>query len=138
MVDGSGYNQRAVSEMNGDAPFEAVVCGRCSTACSTEDNFCRHCGLALQDVRLPAVKEGLLPAISRPALPAVVVKGATVIAAGAIAEMLVRRAVSRAFGRGKAERLPARASKNGKSDVAIPEGTLESETLLMRRVRVRR
>lgn len=93
----------------------------------------------MQDVRLPAVKEGLLPAISRPTLPAVVVKGVTVIAAGAVAEILVRRAVSRAFGRGKmGERLPARAGKNGKSDVSIPEGTLESETLLMRRVRVRR
>jgi hypothetical protein len=130
-----------VNDQNGDAPSEAVVCSRCSTVCSTEDNFCRHCGFALREQRLPVLNEGSrLPAVSRPALPAVVVKGATVIAAGAIAEMLVRRAVGRVLQRGrKAERLPARTSKNGVTqNGALREGTLESETFLLRRVRIRR
>lgn len=131
-----------MNDQNGDAPSDAVVCGRCSTVCSTEDNFCRNCGLALQEQRLPALNQGnRLPAFSRPALPAVVVKGATVIAVGAIAEMVVRRAVGRVLRRGKkAERLPARTSKNGvrTHNGALPEGTLESETLFLRRVRIRR
>jgi len=141
-VDFSGYNSRAVNE-DGGAPLEAVVCSRCATACSADDNFCRHCGLALQSQYLPAVSNGnRLPAVSRPALPAVVVRGATVVAAGAIAEMVLRRVVKGVFGRKpKAERLPERRSKEDllAGNGHMPEGAaMESETFLLRRVRIRR
>jgi len=108
-----------------------------------DDNFCRHCGLALQSQYLPAVSNGNhLPVVSRPALPAVVVRGATVVAAGAIAEMVLRQVVKGVFGRKpKAERLPERRSKEDMlaSNGHMPEGAaIESETFLLRRVRIRR
>lgn len=128
---------------DGGTPLEAVVCSRCGTACSTDDNFCRHCGLALQSQYLPAVRSGnRLPVVSHPALPAVVVKGAAVVAAGAIAETVLRQVVKGFFSRRpKAERLPERRSKEDMfaSNGHTPEGAaMESETFLLRRVRIRR
>jgi hypothetical protein len=123
---------------NGDSPLEAVVCGRCATVCAPEDNFCRNCGLALAEPRLPAVRSGGLPVLSSPAIRSVVVKGATVVAAGVLAETLARRAVRSVLRRVPSrERLPARGKENGLG--SLPEGTaLESETFLLRRVRVKR
>lgn len=125
---------------NGDTPLEPVVCGRCATACALDDNFCRQCGLALQSQYLPAVQTASrLPALARPAVPAVVVKGATIIAAGAITEMLIRRAVRGVFGgKTKDRRALQRLARNGHAE-ELPEGTATvSEMLLMRSVRIRR
>ena len=127
---------------NGDTPLEPAVCGRCATVCALDDNFCRQCGLALQSQYLPAVQPASrLPVLARPAVPTVVIKGATIIAAGAITEMLVRRAVRGVFGgKPKDRRAPTRRglARNGHAE-ELPEGTATvSEVLLMRSVRIRR
>ena len=80
---------------NGDAsPPETVLCGRCASVCDPDDNFCRHCGLPLHEQQLPSVRDGHeVPAVWQPPLPPVVVKGAAFVAAGTLAEVLVRRLV---------------------------------------------
>jgi hypothetical protein len=124
-------------------PPETLLCGRCATACDPEDNFCRHCGLALHEHQLPSVRDGQqVPAVWQPPLPAAVVKGAAFVAAGTLAEILVRRLVRGVLrGRSRASQAPARRAK---SEVAPREEPLPaetqmlSETLLLRRVRFRR
>lgn len=124
-----------------DAPPESVACGRCAASADSGDNFCRRCGLALTEQRLPSVANSrALPAVWRPPVPAVVVKGAAFIAAGTLAEALLRRLVRRTFG----ERQPAPPAKlPGNGNVAsgemnADEGETLSETLLLRHIRVRR
>jgi len=139
-LDMTGYNSRAVKENGGLPPFETLICGRCATVCDVDDNFCRRCGMALQDSQLPSVRNGrALPVAWRPRVPAVVMKGAAFIAAGTLAELVIRRAVRRAFG--QAGRLPASKARGELAgrDGGLPEETqLLSEMFLLRRVRIRR
>jgi hypothetical protein len=122
--------------VNEEHSGEAVICGRCAAICDFADNFCRSCGLALQDTTLPSVRESRLPAVWRPPVPVVVVKSAAFIAAGTLAEMFVRRLVRNAFAsRREASNAQPPAVMNGR---AREEAHLESETYLLRRVRVRR
>jgi hypothetical protein len=127
---------------NGHTPPYTLLCGRCATACDDEDNFCRHCGLALHDPQLPAVSNGRnLPVAWQPPLPVAVMKGAAFVAAGTLAEVLVRRMVRSAFGRGSKE--PRAAKRNGRHVVAATEpmpddAQMVSETFLFRRIRFRR
>ena len=124
---------------NGQAqPTDTLLCGFCTTAYEPDDNFCRHCGVPLQDdTQLPAVRERQLPAIRQTSLPAGVARGAAVVAAGTIAEVLVRRAVRGLFNR----TAPGRRSKGEvvpRQDLPDEETELLSETFLLRRVRIRR
>lgn len=124
-------------------PSETLLCGRCAGACDPEDNFCRHCGLSLHEQRLPSVRDGhQVPAVWQPPLPAAVVKGAAFVAAGTLAEMLVRRLVRGALRRRpSAARVPARQPKGEvvPHEDPMPEDTqIVSETLLLRRLRIRR
>jgi hypothetical protein len=118
-------------------PLEAVLCGRCSTACDQDDNFCRKCGLPMHDnAQLPALRRSGLPAVWRPPVPAVVVKSAAFVAAGTLAELIVRRLVRNALKRDAADALPRAAAKaNGQIH---EDSQLVSETYLLRRVRLRR
>ena len=90
--------------------------------------------MALGDERLPSVrKEGNVPAVWQPRLRAVAVKGAVFIAAGTLAELLVRRMVRRALA-------PLAGRRNHSTHVitsdAVPRE--ESDTLLVRHIRIRR
>lgn len=128
---------------DGQAPLETLLCGRCATACDPEDNFCRHCGLPLQEQQLPSVRDVReVPAVWQPPLPAAVVKGAAFVAAGTLAEVLVRRLVRRALrGRPRASRVPARRepAQVREREEPLPADTqMVSETLLLRRIRFRR
>lgn len=130
---------------DGETPPETLLCGRCATAYDPEDNFCRHCGLALHERQLPSVRDGQeLPAVWQPPLPAAVVKGAAFVAAGTLAEVLMRRLLCGALRRSprpRASRPPARQAKGEvvPRENRMPEDAqLVSETLLMRRVRIRR
>jgi hypothetical protein len=122
-------------------PPETVLCGRCASVCDPEDNFCRHCGLPLHDdSKLPSVRNGAMPAVWRPPLPTAVVKGAAFVAAGTLAEMVLRRLVRNALGRGAAQP-PARRSSTQVTNREQPLSTetqVVSETFLLRRVRFRR
>ena len=128
---------------NGGPPPETSLCGRCGVSYDQEDNFCRQCGLSLQDAQLPSVRNGhQLPAVRRAPLPTAVVRGVVVVAAGAMAEMLLRRAARGVIGRlpGISNR-PGKRSKNEVAalDEAMPaDAGMVSETLLLRRIRIRR
>ena len=123
------------------SPPETVLCGRCSTLCDPDDNFCRQCGLSLTEQRLPSVRNSsALPAVWRPPVPAVVVKGAAFVVAGTLAEAFLRRLVRRTFaGRRPA---PARSANRDVARTADPSeddaAQIMSETLLLRHTRVRR
>ena len=139
---GCRYNSRAVNE-EGFSPPETVLCGRCASVCDPEDNFCRYCGLPLHDdSKLPSVHNGAMPVAWRPPLPAAVVKGAAFVAAGTLAEMVLRRLVRSAFGRGRgASQPPARRPSTQVTNRERPlsvETQVVSETFLLRRVRFRR
>jgi hypothetical protein len=117
--------------------LETIICGRCATVCDPDDDFCRHCGMALRDERLPSVRNGAtVPAVWQPRIRGVAVKGAAFIAAGTIAEMLVRRMVRRALAplAGK----PGAASGRTEMIPSDAREGVESETLLLRHIRIRR
>ena len=129
---------------NGETPPpETLLCGRCASAYDAEDKFCRHCGTPLHDQQLPSVRdEAGLPAVWRPPLRAVVVRGAVFVAAGTMAEMFIRRLVRRALGqRPWALRSPVRREATPateRDETAHGDAELVSETLLVRRIRFRR
>lgn len=120
---------------------DAVVCGRCAATAAPEDNFCRNCGRALRDQHLPSVREERLPAAWQPSLSAVVARGAAVVAVGTLAELVARRLLRAAVSRApKAPRLPARHTKPHLVPRDEPDSgeQVVSETLLLRRIRIRR
>lgn len=128
---------------NGQTPVDTLLCGGCGNPYDADDNFCRQCGVSLHDEQLPSVRDDPgLPAVWRPSLPAVIVRGVAIAAAGTLAETFLRRfargVVSRRFG---GEREPDRRKRAeiAKRDDSLPADTqMVSETLFMRRVRFRR
>jgi len=126
----------------GPAPLKSVACSRCDAACAIGDNFCRQCGGSLHDnAQLPSVRPNALPMIRQPSVPAVVVRGAAVVAATKIAEIVVRRVVRNVFRRnGTSNHLPATT----KDAEIVPEqeaGAAEAvvrETFLTRTIHFRR
>ena len=129
--------------MQGDADAVLLHCPLCSAAYDDGDNFCRRCGASLDGSRLPAVRDSYDVVPWQSPVPALV-RGAAVVAVGTLAEMLVRRLVGRALRPGRA-RLPVkRAAEESASAPVEPNDSLPadtqlvSETLLLRRVRLRR
>lgn len=137
----NGYNRRTVESPHND-PLRTIICGRCATVCDLEDNFCRHCGMALGEQRLPLRRDQRLPAVWRPRVPAVVVRGVAVVAAGTLAELLARRLVRGAVRRvASVTRLPLRRERariTPLRDDGDVDAHIVSDTLLVRHVRVRR
>jgi hypothetical protein len=130
-------------------------CSRCGTFHDREDNFCRHCGAAFHASRIPMVRDerSYAPVPWRETMP-VVVRGAAVVAAGTLAEAVLRRLVAWALrGRarpsdppvrqaGRRARLPAKRQPEKAEVVERPEPAgdgdhVVSETFLFRRVRLR-
>lgn len=122
---------------------EVLLCGRCSAPYDPEDNFCRKCGFPLHEVEVPAVREGRYePVVWQPSV-APVVKGAAVIAAGTLAELLVRRALSRLLRprglvspQGDSAKRAARVIE--REEPVTSDTQVVSETLVLRRMRFRR
>jgi len=113
-------------------------CARCDSPLADADNFCRHCGLALNGRHLPSVRNGAsLPAAWQPSLPSSVVKGAAVVAAGTIAQRLATGLLRRVFRRA-AQRERAQAELVRRDDAPPVEGQVVSETFFVRRIRIRR
>ncbi|MBI1885405.1 MAG: hypothetical protein HYS09_03700 [Chloroflexi bacterium] len=112
-------------------------CTRCDAGARLDDSYCRKCGASLRIQRLPVSRSRTLPVPWRGALPTVA-RGAAALAAGAVGQYvlrsLIRRALSPASPRRRlpAKALPARGE-------LIPEGGFAvSETVVMRRVTLRR
>ena len=115
-----------------------TTCISCDAAIDGEDNFCRRCGRAARSERLPAVSHSALPAMWRPTMsPAV--KGAAVMAAGTVGQLLLRRVVSGVFGGGRSRNRSAiQIRRPRERDGLVDEAQIITETVMMRRVRIRR
>jgi len=141
--------------MSGDDHFQGGVLSRCPGCGGThdpEDNFCRRCGAALHGTRVPMVRDDSSYPLApwREGLP-IAVRGAAVVAAGTLAEALLRRLIGRALrrsagpssGPGRQARLPSRrqeakAELLDTSDATYGDDQVVTETFLFRRVRLRR
>lgn len=113
-------------------------CHACEYALDADDNFCRRCGMAVGRAELPAVRGTTSVTLWQPNVSPVV-KGAAVMAAGTIGQFLLRRAVSSVLGSGKgagkrSSILPVRRRDDG----LVDEAQIITETVMMRRVRIRR
>jgi hypothetical protein len=117
----------------------SVVCPSCSGAVDAPDRFCRHCGFAIEVAQLPAVRTPSATTIWQPTVSPVV-KGAAVMAAGTVGQFLFRRMVSGLLG-GSGERPKRRALQvrgRRQDDGMVDEAQIITETVMLRRVRVRR
>jgi len=141
--------------MSGDGHFQGEVlsrCPGCGRSHDPEDSFCRHCGAALRGTRVPMVRHGSSYALApwREGLP-IAVRGAAVVAAGTLAEAILRRLIGRALrrstrpssGAGRQANLPSRrqaekAELVDGSEVTYGDDQVVTETFLFRRVRLRR
>ncbi len=117
-----------------------MKCPRCSSDASWDDNFCRRCGWAFTGSRLPVRRTVLPPAVWQRAAP-VVAQTVTMVALGVAAEVLLRSGARWAL------RLPSaltpgggkrKALARGKGELLSSGGIAVSETLIMRRVTLRR
>jgi hypothetical protein len=115
-----------------------VFCKACGVPIEVDDNFCRRCGANARINALPAVREPASPAIWRPQVsPAV--KGAAVMAAGTVGQFLFRRAVNGLFGGARSHNPRAiQVRRPREQDGMVDEAQIVTETVMMRRVRIRR
>jgi predicted amidophosphoribosyltransferase len=123
---------------------EILLCATCGTPYDPDDDFCRKCGSPLSGRSLPAVRRDYQPAVWQPPLP-LIVQGAAAVAAGTIAEILVRKLIARIFR--PRSLLPILRRSNKKRSLELvpqsdeemePEAQIESETVVFRQVRLRR
>jgi hypothetical protein len=114
------------------------TCHACESPLEDNDNFCRKCGIAVGHAPLPAVAQKASITIWKPqASP--VVKGAAVMAAGTVGQFLVRRAVSALIGGGARPRKHRAIKLRGpRNDGMVDDAQIITETIMMRRVRIRR
>ncbi len=97
--------------------------------------------MALGDERLPSVRnDASIPAVWQPRLRGVAVKSAVFIAAGTLAELLMRRTVQRVLApfTAKQRSTDRRAELVSSDGVNAADRTVESETVLLRHIRIRR
>ena len=113
------------------------LCPSCSFALDPDDNFCRRCGAAYRRANLPVVRPASTLALWRPAVSPVV-KGAVVMAAGTIGQMAIRRLVNSVLGSGKSRQSGIRMVAPRDRDGMVDEAQIITETVMMRRVRIRR
>ena len=115
-------------------------CSPCGFALDSNDNFCRRCGTSVTAPTLPVVRRDSTAAVWQPQVSPVV-KGAAVMAAGTVGQFLFRRMVSSMLGSGSKRRktpLVRVGGKNRERDGMVDEAQIITETIMMRRVRVRR
>ncbi len=115
------------------------TCHACEFSIDAGDNFCRRCGVAIDRAQLPVVRANVSPALWRPqASP--VVKGAAVMAAGTVGQFVFRRLIGGllAGGGGRSRKHRAIRIKNPRGDGMVDEAQIITETIMMRRVRIRR
>jgi hypothetical protein len=113
------------------------TCHTCASDIDDRDNYCRQCGVAAGRAPLPAVRGATLPAVWRPQVSPVV-KGAAVMAAGTVGQFLFRRIVSGMLGGGGKKQRAIRIRRPRGDDGMVDEAQVITETIMMRRVRIRR
>jgi len=117
--------------------MDPAFCRDCAEQIEASDRFCRHCGSPREGTSLPTVRATAVPAIWRPQLSPVA-RGAVVMAAGTVGQFLLRRAV-RSFIGGRPSRTGTIEIKQPKQkDGLADEAQIITETVMMRRVRIRR
>jgi hypothetical protein len=113
-------------------------CDNCAAELEVADNFCRHCGSPAVRHEVPAVRSPAALTVWKPN-PSPVVKGAAVMAAGTIGQFLVRRAVTSLLARPDRQRRRSRGLRRSRDDDGmLDEAQIITETVMMRRVRIRR
>ena len=127
-------------------------CPSCGGGRDADDNFCRRCGAAFHGTSVPIVRDSDSYALEpwRGGLP-VALRGAAVVAAGTLAEAILRRLIGRVLRR-TALRSPAtgrqanpssrpradKAELADRSPTLYDDDHVVTETFLFRRVRLRR
>jgi hypothetical protein len=113
-------------------------CDNCAAELEVADNFCRRCGSPALRHDVPAVRSPAALTVWK-ANPSPVVKGAAVMAAGTIGQFLVRRAVASLLARPNQRRRRSRdLRKSHEDDGMLDEAQIITETVMMRRIRIRR
>lgn len=124
-------------------------CPDCGAPFEAADNYCRQCGMFVAALRtgLPVPAENVTRAVdvTRPGVPAPVRKAAAALAIGAALQVGVGLAGRYLAGQAAREagRLAASAARPQpkplrQQEIAEPEATAISETVIVRRVWVRR
>lgn len=119
--------------------MQPSICPACNFPLDGDDNFCRRCGTGVSQAQLPTIRRGATTSIWRPqASP--VVKGAAVMAAGTVGQFVFRRIIGGLLsGSGGSRKRRAIQIKNRRgNDGMIDEAQIITETIMMRRVRIRR
>ncbi len=115
--------------------MDNLECYRCGLPLSQDDNFCRRCG-ASRHAGVPALRADITPTVWRPAVPPIV-KGAAVMAAGTIGQYVFRRLVNSVL-TGGTKSNSRRSLRVPQGDGMVDEAQIITETVMLRRVRVRR
>ena len=113
------------------------TCHTCAALIDEEDHFCRQCGAAAGRASLPAVRRSALPVVWQPQISQVV-KGAAVMAAGTVGQFIFRRVVSSMLGNGGKKQRAVQIRRPRGDDGMVDEAQVITETIMMRRVRIRR
>ena len=111
-------------------------CSRCDLSYTVDDNYCRRCGASLRIQRLPVRRANNLPVPWQAAAP-VLVRGAGVLAAGAIGRWALKSMAQRILNGGapKSRRNTALTKKSQ----GVASGDLTAtEMVIVRKVTVRR
>ena len=128
---------------------ELLRCPSCDGPHDIEDNYCRHCGASLYASRVPMLRDeqSYSPVAWRETLP-VVARGAAVVAAGTLAEAILRRLIGRALrglirpsggqARQSARHRTEKAEVIERPEPAAGDDHVVTETFLFRRVWLRR
>jgi len=133
-----------VIEKSSSQEGEILLCPACGAPYDPDDDFCRKCGGPLSGRSLPAVRRDYQPAVWQPPVP-LIVQGAAAVAAGTIAEIVIRKLIGRLFR--PRSLLPLLRRSNKKQSLELvpqsddgmePEAQIESETVVFRQVRLRR
>ena len=115
-----------------------MKCPSCGSHGPFEDGFCNVCGLEQPGSRLPVKSEARpLPAVWQQAAP-VLARGAALVAAGVVAEWLLRSGTKRALTLPFSRRKTARNRAVARKDRRRAEIVAISETVVTRRVFFRR
>ena len=113
-------------------------CDACQSTLDAGDNFCRRCGVPSATPQLPVVRSAAPVAVWR-SQASPVVKGAAVMAAGTVGQFIVRRVIGGLLSGGGARKHRAIRIKNPHgNDGLVDEAQIITETIMMRRVRIRR